>query len=88
MNEQYNQPKEKFPALTIERHQIMFQAKTEHRCFLWSANIYTPLYHFSEGKWTLPLWRKEVCWELFLEGDSDVFEKKSNTITENPTSAE
>jgi hypothetical protein len=54
-----------------------------------STNIYTPLYHFSEGKWTLPLWRKEVWWGLFLEGDSGFVEKQSDiTINENPIPAE
>jgi hypothetical protein len=46
-----------------------------------SANIHTPLHYFSEGKLTLPLWREEVCWELFLEGDGGFVEKKqSNSI--------
>jgi hypothetical protein len=70
MNNQYNEPRRKIPELTIERHQVSFHPKTKQERFLLSTNILTQFYHFSEGKWTLPLWRKEVCWELFLEGDS------------------
>ncbi len=75
MNKQYNQLKEKYPSLAIERHQVSFQPKIEQKHFTLSTNIFTPLYHFSEGKWTLLLWREEVCWELFLEGDSEFIEK-------------
>jgi hypothetical protein len=53
-----------------------------------STNINILLYYFSEGKWTLPLWHEEVCWELLLEQDSEFVEKKSDTINENPSSAE
>jgi hypothetical protein len=53
-----------------------------------STNLYTPLYHFSYDTRTLPLWREEFCWELFLEGDSGFVEKKSDTINENPTPTE
>jgi hypothetical protein len=50
MNERYNLLKEKFPSLTIERHQVLFQPKTEQKPFLLSTNILTPLYHFSDKK--------------------------------------
>jgi hypothetical protein len=50
MNEQYNQLKEKFPSLTIERHQVLFLPKTKQKCFLLSTNILTLLYHFSDKK--------------------------------------
>jgi hypothetical protein len=76
MNNQYNALRVKFPELTIERHQVLFQAKTKQKCVLLSTNISTPVYHFSEGKRTLPLWRKEFSWELFLEGDSEFVQKK------------
>jgi hypothetical protein len=40
MKEQYNQLKEKFPPLTIERHpEFLFQPKTEQKHFLLSTNI-------------------------------------------------
>ncbi len=76
MNIQYNELKVKFPELPIERHQVLFQPKTKQKCFILSTNIFTPLYHFLEGKRALPLWHKELCWELFLEGDSGFVEKK------------
>ncbi len=76
MNNQYNELRRKIPELTIERHKVLFQSKTKQECFLLSTNIYSPLYHFLEGKWTLPLWHDEVHWELFLEGDSGFDEKK------------
>ncbi len=89
MNEQYNQLKEKFPSLTIERHQVLFQPKTEQKPFLLSTNILTPLYHFSDKKRTLPLRCEEFCWELFLKGDSGFVKKNlSDTINQNPTPAE
>ena len=50
MNEQYNQLKEKFPSLTIEKHQVLFQPKSEQKRFLLSTNILTLLYHFSDKK--------------------------------------
>jgi hypothetical protein len=68
---------------------VLFQPKTKQDRLILSTNIYTLLYHFSKGKWTLPLWREKFCWELFLEGDSEFVENKfSNTINENPSSAE
>jgi hypothetical protein len=76
MNNQHNVLRKKFPSLTIERHQILFQPKTKQDHLILSTNIYTLLHHFSEGKWTLPLWRKEVCWELFLDRDSEFVGKK------------
>ncbi len=76
MNNQYNELKKKIPVLTIERHQVSFQSKTKQVCFLLSTNIYSPLYHFSEEKWTLPLWHKEVCRSLFLERDSGFVQKE------------
>ncbi len=89
MNEQYNLLREKFPSLIIERHQVLFQPKTEQKLFLLSTNILTLLYHFSDRKRTLPLWREEFCWELFLKGDSRFAEKKIfDTINQNPTPAE
>ncbi len=87
MNDQYDELKKKIPELTIERHQVSFQSKTKQEHFLLSVNIYNPLHHLSEGKWTLPLWQ-EFCWGLFLEGDSGYVEKNSNTINENLTPAE
>jgi hypothetical protein len=48
MNEQYNQLKEKFPSLSIERHQVSIQPKTELKHLLLLTNILTPLYHFSD----------------------------------------
>jgi hypothetical protein len=50
MNVQYNLLKENFPSLTIERHQILFQQKTDQKPFLLSTNILTFLYHFSDKK--------------------------------------
>ncbi len=67
----------KNPELTIEGHQVLFQPKTKQEHFILSTNILTPLYHFLEEKRTLPLWRKEFCWELILEGDSGFVEKKN-----------
>jgi hypothetical protein len=89
MDDQYNELRRKIPELTIERHQVLFQSITKQECFLLSTSIYTtPLYHFLEGKRTLPQWHEEFCWELFLEGDSGFVEKKNDTIKENPTPAE
>ena len=53
-----------------------------------STNILTLLYHFSDRKRTLPLWRKEFFWELLFEGDSGFVGGGNDTINENPTPAE
>jgi hypothetical protein len=76
MNDRYNALRRIFPELIIERHQVSFHPKVKQEHFLLSINISTLLNHFSEEKRTLPLWRKEFCWELFLEGDNGFVEKK------------
>ncbi len=88
MNDQYNVLRKKFPSLTIERHQVSFQLKTKQDRLILSTNIFTPLHHFSEGKWTLVMWREEICWDLILEGDVNLLKKNPDTINENPSSAE
>jgi hypothetical protein len=46
MSEQYNQLKGKFPALTIERHQVSCQPKTKQDLLILSTYIYYVILHF------------------------------------------
>jgi hypothetical protein len=52
MNEKYNELKGKFRQLKIERHMVTFESiQAGKKTFpTLATNIFTPMYHFSEGK--------------------------------------
>ncbi len=58
MSERYNQLKGKFPSLTIERRQVLFQPKTKQDCLILSTNIYVGT---KMHKFQLPVMDMPVC---------------------------
>ncbi len=89
MNDQYNELRNKFPQLSIERHMVKIESKRSKQKITCSTNIFTPLYHLSRLHKTIPLWFDKSVWKLFLGSDCE-FDKKdlSELINEHLNDSE
>jgi hypothetical protein len=65
MNECYNDLRKKIPRLSIERHMVTFQSSRSKHKIACSTNIFTPLYHLSPERKTMPLWVEKSVWSCF-----------------------
>jgi hypothetical protein len=78
------QTNKRFKTLAIAFEDLKITlTKVKYRNTTQRTNVYTPLFHISDGK-TIPLWYNTSAWELFLRSESD-FHREFKSIAYRAT---